>query len=189
MEYKLYLAHHGIKGMKWGVRRYQNKDGSLTPNGKKRYSRADKDMDKLVKATSAYYDRVNKRNALYDTGGSMDNIHDQIRRDNAKAQKLVKKLARKYANVEVNPQFEKNGYVVKGMEATIAIKDRYGRISVVKKRYAPVETYNHWRKEAEPRLKKESDIRAKYEKKLAAAKSADERALIEFDMMDELDKV
>lgn len=31
------LAHHGVKGMKWGVRRYQNKDGSLTPAGKKRY--------------------------------------------------------------------------------------------------------------------------------------------------------
>ena len=31
------LAHHGIKGMKWGVRRFQNADGSLTPAGKKRY--------------------------------------------------------------------------------------------------------------------------------------------------------
>ena len=31
------LTHWGIKGMKWGVRRFQNKDGSLTPAGKKRY--------------------------------------------------------------------------------------------------------------------------------------------------------
>ena len=30
------LVHHGILGMKWGVRRYQNKDGSLTPAGKRR---------------------------------------------------------------------------------------------------------------------------------------------------------
>lgn len=32
-----YLCHYGIKGMKWGMRRYQNPDGSLTPAGKARY--------------------------------------------------------------------------------------------------------------------------------------------------------
>ena len=37
MEYE--ILHAGIKGMKWGVRRYQNKDGSLTELGKKRYDR------------------------------------------------------------------------------------------------------------------------------------------------------
>lgn len=38
------LQHHGIKGQKWGLRRYQNKDGTLTAAGKKRY---DKEMAKL----------------------------------------------------------------------------------------------------------------------------------------------
>lgn len=36
------LYHHGIKGMKWGVRRFQKKTGSLTPAGKKRYSDNDR---------------------------------------------------------------------------------------------------------------------------------------------------
>lgn len=35
------LYHHGIKGMHWGIRRYQNKDGSLTEEGKRRYNLSD----------------------------------------------------------------------------------------------------------------------------------------------------
>ena len=35
--YENYLAHHGVKGQKWGVRRYQNADGTLTAEGRARY--------------------------------------------------------------------------------------------------------------------------------------------------------
>ena len=35
------LYHYGIKGVKWGVRRYQNPDGSFTPVGRKRLEKAD----------------------------------------------------------------------------------------------------------------------------------------------------
>lgn len=41
----LYLEHFGIKNMKWGVRRFQNKDGSLTEAGRKRYGSGDKDEE------------------------------------------------------------------------------------------------------------------------------------------------
>lgn len=41
------LAHYGTKGMKWGVRRYQNKDGSLTTAGKKRYAKLEAEMETL----------------------------------------------------------------------------------------------------------------------------------------------
>ena len=40
-----YLAHHGIKGMRWGIRRFQKEDGSLTPKGKNRYSSDSSDQD------------------------------------------------------------------------------------------------------------------------------------------------
>ena len=41
------LYHHGIPGMKWYQRRYQNKDGSLTPAGRKRAAKLKKKYSKL----------------------------------------------------------------------------------------------------------------------------------------------
>lgn len=44
-----YLEHYGVLGMKWGVRRYQNKDGTLTSKGKKRYgNKTNKDKKVLT---------------------------------------------------------------------------------------------------------------------------------------------
>jgi hypothetical protein len=50
------LYHHGIKGQKWGIRRYQNEDGSLTDTGKKRYK-----ISLIKKAT------LNDANEIYKT--------------------------------------------------------------------------------------------------------------------------
>ena len=44
-----YLEHHGIRGQKWGVRRFQNPDGSLTQKGKKRY------LDKVYKDMNEHF--------------------------------------------------------------------------------------------------------------------------------------
>ncbi len=46
-KYNNELYHHGVVGMKWGVRRYQNKDGSLTPAGKKRQAKLEAELDEL----------------------------------------------------------------------------------------------------------------------------------------------
>jgi hypothetical protein len=41
------LYHHGVEGQKWGVRRYQNKDGSLTDLGRRHYGYKEKMLDKI----------------------------------------------------------------------------------------------------------------------------------------------
>ena len=46
------LYHHGIKGMKWGVRRFQNEDGSLTTAGKKRYGDEPTGSDKKTSSNN-----------------------------------------------------------------------------------------------------------------------------------------
>ena len=53
-----YLAHHGIKGQKWGVRRYQNADGSLTAAGRRRQERQE---IKASKKKAKHYEKaINK---------------------------------------------------------------------------------------------------------------------------------
>ena len=58
------LRHHGIKGQKWGVRRFQNADGSLTAAGRKRYSADDykNALDKVNKADKTLKDVKKMRN-------------------------------------------------------------------------------------------------------------------------------
>ena len=52
------LKHHGIKGMKWGKRRFQNADGSLTEAGKRRYDSDTRDLSEKKK--SNYKPNVDK---------------------------------------------------------------------------------------------------------------------------------
>ena len=55
------LYHYGIPGMKWGVRRFQNKNGSLTPKGKKRYGEVTKkDLERNKRVADSSADLVNK---------------------------------------------------------------------------------------------------------------------------------
>lgn len=56
----LYLFHSGTKGMKWGIRRYQNDDGTLTEAGKARYSKSGSRLD-ARDMTDEELDRASRR--------------------------------------------------------------------------------------------------------------------------------
>ena len=61
------LYHWGIKNMKWGIRRYQNPDGSLTEEGKIRYGGNSYDKLKQNQKDRYYADLTKARVAVYDT--------------------------------------------------------------------------------------------------------------------------
>ena len=112
----VYLSHHGIKGQKWGVRRYQTKDGSLTAAGKKRYAKDDgkkkttpeetkeQKRARLLKSTDAHElyankhllttAEINERLTRIDTEKRLGSVAAQDKRGFAKvmenAQKAIK---------------------------------------------------------------------------------------------------
>ena len=77
-----YLAHHGILGQKWGVRRYQNKDGTLTEDGKKRYGSSSSDVKTARKENrkakqESIKKAVSKYSKAYDEASNMSDSADE----------------------------------------------------------------------------------------------------------------
>ena len=111
LEYYLYngqfyssdeLYHWGVKGMKWGVRRYQNKDGTLTPAGKKRIRQGFQDADIAQKykakkdSEKQYYDIADTEEArLYSIG-----LGDSIEENDPELFKLIDTTFTRYLNAE-----------------------------------------------------------------------------------------
>lgn len=97
------LTHHGILGMKWGVRRYQNSDGSLTSAGKKRYSStglraymARKRNEKIDRSFKKWKENAERRENAISIGVKANEsrmAYEQNRRD--KASKAQYKADRK----------------------------------------------------------------------------------------------
>lgn len=92
------LYHHGTKGMRWGVRRYQNKDGSLTPLGKKR---AGISTDKKIKS-------INDK-----TAAKLKSIKEKAKAD-AKVAKAQAKADAKIAKAQAKAEAKINKAKMKG---------------------------------------------------------------------------
>ena len=97
----LYLVHHGIKGQKWGVRRFQNADGSLTAAGVKRYGivqEAAKKASKFSKYAEQNTKRYAKNKGDWVKDDGIDYKKESIRISERQA-KWYKTLAEKYNNM------------------------------------------------------------------------------------------
>lgn len=117
------LVHHGIKGQKWGVRRFQNKDGSLTPKGKKRYSEATWDgplptLGEVVKMKTENPAKYSQYQAYRKAQG----MNKQVKEQNKAAEKMVKNAGKENkANKGVNVE-----NLSKGLNTAKGLYDQYG---------------------------------------------------------------
>lgn len=115
-----YLAHHGIKGQKWGVRRFQNSDGSYTEAGKQRYGRislnpitayAQYQNYKVDKGFKKWKEGAANRDSAIELGKKANEAHRAYMAD--KSNKELKK-AYKQANKEYKKALGKNTTYRKG---------------------------------------------------------------------------
>lgn len=123
MSYSVYwLAHHGIKGQKWGIRRFQNEDGSLTEEGRKRYNQFEERFNKIIKDSS-----LTQKQRFEKIGKAQDEIESEYK------QKLGKDTYNRITDVfnkVVYGSFEGdyseyNGIYKKDLEELRAQRDAY----------------------------------------------------------------
>lgn len=101
------IMHSGTKGMKWGVRRYQNKDGTLTEAGKKRYARdaREKEFNKYDESAGKYY-KSSKKNGRTDLEADANRY---VKEDLIRTKRLTDETAGLARNLKnANDQFIRN---------------------------------------------------------------------------------
>jgi hypothetical protein len=144
--YSAYLAHHGIKGQKWGVRRFQNEDGSLTEKGLKRQAkrftkelnRNDKRMASSRAASMMQRRKLDKNSQQIEKATFKGNLK-KVAKLEAKRAKIEAKKAKYDAKTKtVNDRQKAIGEACKNLNLDIASKtvnrsgrSRAGKVGVV----------------------------------------------------------
>lgn len=175
------LYHHGIKGMKWGIRRYQNADGSLTDVGKKRIRR------RLGSPSVARrYGSMNYVKTLHDmnTERLADKKYARLWNEAFKAGRDSKEwnTFEKYDTEFSNKWSDRI--------ASATLKDIKVQDTLAGRAYVKELTLG--RSEYEKYERKSEEIGKSYSSKIAAAKAAgdmDRVTELEFDWIDALDRI
>jgi hypothetical protein len=91
------LYHHGVKGMKWGVRKYQNYDGSYTKAGMKRFNES---LDKYEKADQHYKNTKAAYKAAKKSGVNTDSAKAEFKNAKLDRKTTKKKLEKDYKHLK-----------------------------------------------------------------------------------------
>lgn len=130
------LYHHGIKGQRWGVRRYQNQNGTLTPAGKKRYAKnttqskakekpkeltTEEKKAKVVKDRSAKSFYANRKMFTYDETKAMRQLLQE--------DELIKKMIVEEPNKVKKFMDEVGDYAEKVKKIVVPVVDTLDKLS------------------------------------------------------------
>lgn len=130
-----YLCHYGVRGMKWGIRRYQNPDGSLTSEGRKKakteYKRDSKTAFELGKNATLYGHATAK--SMNRTIGIENKLAKQYEKDPDGLRSKTQKLRRKWdasskTSIELLQKYNENKDLAE--KHCRSLIDKYGKEAV-----------------------------------------------------------